>query len=116
MNAKKPHPIDIRVGRNMRRRRIQLKFTQAQLSNRLDLTFQQIQKYEKGANRLSASRLFELSEILDVPVQYFFGKQKPSLPVEPDSQFFDLWNAFQQLPANSRKDVTKIVQTIADLF
>ena len=64
--------IDLHVGRRLRRRRRLLGLTQQQLASSVGIRFQQIQKYECGANRISASRLFELSEALQVPVQYFY--------------------------------------------
>ena len=69
---KKPHPIDIHVGGRVRLRRVMLGFSQDKLAEALGLTFQQIQKYEKGANRIGASRIFEISRILSVPIQFFF--------------------------------------------
>lgn len=67
-----PHPIDIHVGARLRLRRVLLGLSQADLGERVGLTFQQIQKYERGANRIGASRLYELTQILDVPVSFFF--------------------------------------------
>ncbi len=67
-----PHPIDVHVGSRVRLRRTLLGLNQTQLGERLGLTFQQIQKYERGVNRISASRLYQMSHILDVPVSYFF--------------------------------------------
>ncbi len=64
--------IDLHVGKRLRRRRRLLGMTQQQLAGEVGIRFQQIQKYECGANRISASRLFELSEALHVPVQYFY--------------------------------------------
>ncbi len=67
-----PRPVDIHVGRRVRLRRTLLGLSQEKLGDAVGLTFQQIQKYERGANRIGASRLFELSRILDVPVSFFF--------------------------------------------
>ncbi len=67
-----PHPIDAYVGERMRLRRRTLGLTQVNLAQALGLTFQQVQKYERGLNRISASRLYELSVALRVPVGYFF--------------------------------------------
>ena len=68
----KPHPIDVHVGSRVRLRRTLLGMSQDKLGEALGLTFQQVQKYERGANRIGSSRLFELSQILDVPVSFFF--------------------------------------------
>lgn len=67
-----PHPVDVHVGSKVRQRRTLLGMSQEKLGEALGLTFQQVQKYERGANRIGASRIYELSRILDVPVSYFF--------------------------------------------
>ncbi len=67
-----PHVVDIHVGQRMRLRRTMLGISQEKLGATLALTFQQVQKYERGANRISASRLHEISKILKVPVAFFF--------------------------------------------
>ena len=70
--ARKPNPIDIHVGGRIRLRRMMSGLSQERLGEQMGLTFQQIQKYEKGANRVGASRLFQLAQVLEVPVSYFF--------------------------------------------
>ncbi len=65
-------PIDAHVGARLRQRRTLLGMSQTDLGDALGLTFQQVQKYERGATRISASRLFDLSRVLDVPLEYFF--------------------------------------------
>jgi len=65
-------PIDVHVGRRMRLRRQELGMTQATLGDTAKVTFQQVQKYERGANRISASRLYTFAKVLKVPVAYFF--------------------------------------------
>jgi transcriptional regulator with XRE-family HTH domain len=67
-----PHPIDQHVGNRVRLRRTLLGFSQDKLAQALGLTFQQVQKYERGANRVSASKLFEIASILGVQISYFF--------------------------------------------
>ena len=69
---RQPNPIDVHVGGRVRLRRILVGMSQERLGEEIGLTFQQIQKYEKGSNRISASRLYQISRILNVPVQYFF--------------------------------------------
>lgn len=69
---KEPNPIDVHVGGRLKMRRSMLGMTQEKLGEQLGVTFQQIQKYEKGANRIGASRLQEIARILDVPVSFFF--------------------------------------------
>ncbi len=68
-----PNPIDVHVGARLRVRRTLLGMSQTKLGDAIGVTFQQVQKYENGANRISASRLFDLSRVLDVPIEYFFG-------------------------------------------
>lgn len=68
----KPHPIDVHVGGRVRLRRTLLGMSQERLGDAIGLTFQQVQKYERGANRIGASRLYDLSRVLDVPVSFFF--------------------------------------------
>src|SRR5262249_49992463 len=69
---KVPNPIDKHVGSRVRMRRMMLGMSQEKLGDALDLTFQQVQKYEKGTNRIGASRLQQMSQILQVPVSFFF--------------------------------------------
>ena len=71
-NARRPNPIDIHVGSRVRLRRMLLGMSQEKLGEHLGLTFQQVQKYERGVNRIGASRLFDLSRVLDVPISFFF--------------------------------------------
>ena len=72
-----PNPIDVHVGGRIRMRRLLLGMNQETLANALGLTFQQVQKYEGGANRVSASRLSAMADILSVPISYFFGDLRP---------------------------------------
>lgn len=67
-----PNPVDIHVGARVRLRRKILRLSQEKLGEELGVTFQQVQKYERGANRVGASRLWKLSEVLDVPVSFFY--------------------------------------------
>ena len=75
--------IDLHVGRRLRRRRRLMGMTQQQLADMVGIRFQQIQKYECGANRMTASRLFELSNALSIPVQYFYDGLPTSVPGPP---------------------------------
>src|SRR6478735_375235 len=68
----RPSPIDVHVGTRVRLRRTLLGMSQEKLGEALGLTFQQVQKYERGVNRIGASRLFDLSRVLDVPISFFF--------------------------------------------
>jgi len=68
----RPHPVDVHVGGRVRMRRTLLGMSQEKLGEAIGLTFQQVQKYERGTNRIGASRLYDLSKVLDVPVGFFF--------------------------------------------
>ena len=68
------HAVDVHVGRRLRQRRTLLGMSQTKLGEAVGLTFQQIQKYERGSNRMGSSRLFEFAKVLDVPVPYFFDE------------------------------------------
>jgi len=90
--ADKPNPIDVQVGSRVRLRRNMLGLSQEKLGAAIGLTFQQVQKYERGANRIGASRLHELSRVLDVPVSFFFDDVDPvRAPAIP--------NGFSETPA-----------------
>jgi transcriptional regulator with XRE-family HTH domain len=77
-----PNPIDVHVGKRIRMRRLFLDMNQTDLANALGLTFQQVQKYEHGANRVSASRLSATADILGVPISFFFRGLTPGTPEE----------------------------------
>jgi len=109
--SKSPSGIDRIVGQRLRWRRRELRLTQEQLGERLGLTFQQVQKYEKGVNRISAGRLFEMASQLSVPIGYFYdgvdevvssqlavqeNGEDPELPLI-DSESMELIAAFQKI-------------------
>ena len=77
MSARGPTSIDQHVGARLRLRRSLLEMSQSELGEKLGVTFQQVQKYEKGTNRIGASRLQEISEILQAPVSFFFEDAEP---------------------------------------
>jgi transcriptional regulator with XRE-family HTH domain len=83
MAKKAPNPTDKHVGSRVRMRRIMLSMSQEKLGDALGLTFQQVQKYEKGTNRIGASRLQQISHILQVPVAFFF-EGAPSMGPNPE--------------------------------
>ncbi len=130
MAIKKPNPVDTHVGSRVRLRRMLLGMSQEKLGDAMNLTFQQVQKYEKGVNRIGASRLFHISRILDVPVQFFF-EEAPQLNgpavagmAEPESQTFileflnsreglELNRAFVKIgDAKVRKSVVDLVRAL----
>ena len=131
MAGKKPNPVDTHVGSRVRLRRMLLGMSQERLGESMGLTFQQVQKYEKGVNRIGASRLFQISKILDVPVQFFFeeaphAEAGPARGMaEPNSETFileflnsreglELNRAFVKI-ANSkvRKSVVDLVRALS---
>ncbi len=76
---RRPRPVDVHVGSRLRSRRKMLDISQVKLGAAIELTFQQVQKYERGTNRISASRLYQLGKVLDVPVSYFFDDMPPEI-------------------------------------
>ena len=113
----KPNPIDVHVGKRLRLRRTLLGMSQERLGELLHLTFQQVQKYERGVNRIGSSRLYELGQILDVPVSFFFddmasdGSSGKSRQLETglaeDAGRFDLGHQ-HDLPLESRETLELI--------
>lgn len=115
--------IDLYVGKRLRRRRRLLGLTQQQLAESVGIRFQQIQKYECGANRISASRLFELSEALHVPVQYFYDglseddREGPINPeLNPDvlsqKETIDLIRAYYRLSEGPRRRLLDLAKSL----
>jgi transcriptional regulator with XRE-family HTH domain len=86
MPKKQANPIDIQVGNRVRIRRMLIGMSQERLGDLLGLTFQQVQKYEKGVNRIGAGRLFEVSRILNVPVDFFYEGVSVAQPGMDDPQ------------------------------
>ena len=76
--ANDPNPIDVHVGKRVRARRTLMGLSQSKLGKAIDTTFQQVQKYERGMNRISSSRLYQIAQVLDLPIPYFFD----DLPAE----------------------------------
>jgi len=132
-SSRKPNPVDVHVGSRLRLRRMILGMSQERLGEQMGLTFQQIQKYEKGANRVGASRLFQLSCILEVPVQFFYDElrlkgQAPGLKGgnEPQGEALildflnsreglELNRAFTQIrSAKIRRLLVELVRALAD--
>lgn len=134
---KGPNPIDVHVGSRVRLRRMELGISQERLGRLLGLTFQQIQKYEKGANRIGASRLFAISRVLDAPVQFFFDElpaearvdlpsngdeSRPDLPADirisdfvATSEGLELNRSFHKITDQAtRKHLAELVRSVAD--
>jgi transcriptional regulator with XRE-family HTH domain len=131
MTKNTPNPIDKHVGARVRMRRMMLSMSQEKLGDALGLTFQQVQKYEKGANRIGASRLQQISNILQVPISFFFGGA-PHLPGqaagmgEPPSPAYvsdflattdglSLTRSFMRIKSGKmRRRIVDLVEQIAD--
>jgi transcriptional regulator with XRE-family HTH domain len=131
MAKKAPNPIDKHVGSRVRMRRMMLGMSQEKLGDALELTFQQVQKYEKGTNRIGASRLQQISNILQVPVAFFFegaphvaGSPSQSLDDVPSPAYvsdflatsdgLSLTKAFMRIPDSKlRRRIVDLVEQIA---
>jgi transcriptional regulator with XRE-family HTH domain len=124
-----PNPIDVHVGLQIRLRRKELKISQEKLAEALGLTFQQVQKYERGANRVSASKLYEIARALQVPIGWFFeGLSDPTgerIDGEADAPFarsflttqegIDLANLFPKVRQRRvRRRLVELVRAMVD--
>ena len=129
MPKKQANPIDVQVGNRVRIRRMLIGMSQERLGDLLGLTFQQVQKYEKGVNRIGAGRLFEVSRILNVPVDFFYEGlgPNPAAANEPDAaappvmefvssgEGLQLSLAFMKIKdAKVRKRVLDLVKSLAE--
>lgn len=116
-----PDPVDTHVGSRLRLRRTMLGLSQTELANKVGLTFQQVQKYEAGANRVSASRLFHIAEALGVPVSFFFddmnrpdrGWEETSPKVECDRESLEMMRHYRAIPDDQRQAVYGLVKSMA---
>ncbi|TNE65987.1 MAG: XRE family transcriptional regulator [Alphaproteobacteria bacterium] len=108
-----PHPIDISVGERLRAIRRQRGLTQSELGGTLGLTFQQIQKYERGANRISASRLALLANALAVPVGAFFEDGDTAGIDRNEDEIQELVTCFERMSPALKEDFVRLIDTIA---
>lgn len=127
--SRRPNPIDIHVGSRVRLQRMLRGISQEKLGEQLGLTFQQVQKYEKGVNRIGASRLFDLANVLGVPIQFFYdeapgGESRVETvagfaePRPSDSYVFEFLNTREGLELNrafARITDPKIRRAVLDL-
>jgi len=132
--SRRANPMDVHVGSRVRLRRMLLGMSQEKLGEHLGLTFQQVQKYEKGVNRIGASRLFDLAKVLGVPVQFFYdeaptgarnsGALVPSFAAQPDESFvveflgtregLELNKAFARITdPKVRRSIVELVRALA---
>ena len=121
-----PHPVDVHVGKRIRHRRWLVGMTQQQLAESVGIKFQQIQKYETGANRVSASRLWDIADALDVEVSFFFegldeSEQKKggqdSVPADllGDKEALDLVRSYYAIPENQRRRLFDLARVLSDV-
>lgn len=122
------HPVDVHVGKRVRHRRWLIGMTQQQLAEKVGIKFQQIQKYETGANRVSASRLWDIAEALDVPVSFFFeglsetadmadAQEGAGVPADllGDKEALDLVRSYYAIPENQRKRLFELARVLSDV-
>jgi transcriptional regulator with XRE-family HTH domain len=117
------HPVDVHVGKRIRHRRWLIGMTQQQLAERVGIKFQQIQKYETGANRVSASRLWDISDALEVPVSFFFegldgaqenaGTDKVPTDLMGDKEALDLIRSYYAIPENQRRRLFELARVLS---
>ena len=125
-----PHRVDIHVGQKLRQRRWLVGMTQQELAAMVGIKFQQIQKYETGANRVSASRLWDIAEALNVPAAHFFegmedaadtkienpeGKTKTPADLLNDKEAMDLVRSYYAIPENQRRRLFDLARVLSDV-
>jgi transcriptional regulator with XRE-family HTH domain len=114
----KPHPVDVHVGKQLQARRILCGMTQIELARQLGITFQQLQKYETGANRVSASRLWETAKVLDTPVSYFFegldGKTQPEADILNTRAELEFIRDYEGCPGDVQKSAYLLCKAVTD--
>ena len=118
------HPVDEHVGKRVRHRRWMIGMTQQQLADKVGIKFQQIQKYETGMNRVSASRLWDIAEALDVPVSFFFeGLNEDADAAGPDAlkgdiladkEALELVRSYYAIPENQRRRLFELARVLSE--
>ncbi|HBY13222.1 helix-turn-helix domain-containing protein [Paracoccaceae bacterium] len=120
------HPVDEHVGKRLRQRRWLVGMTQQQLAEHVGIKFQQIQKYETGANRVSASRLWDIASTLDVSINFFFDGlqaekgvkiQSDAMPSDlmGDKEALDLVRSYYAIPENQRRRLFDLARVLSDV-
>ncbi len=121
-----PHPVDVHVGKRIRHRRWLVGMTQQQLAERVGIKFQQIQKYETGANRVSASRLWDIADALSVEVSFFFegldnatasSIRTDGVPADllGDKEALDLVRSYYAIPETQRRRLFDLARVLSDV-
>lgn len=125
------HPVDIHVGKRIRHRRWMVHVTQQQLAEKVGIKFQQIQKYETGMNRVSASRLWDIANALEVPISFFFEGVREELPEVPGAnaaeeegavpgdilgnrEALELLRSYYAIPESQRKRLFDLARVLSD--
>jgi len=119
------HPVDIHVGKRVRHRRWLVGMTQQQLAEKVGIKFQQVQKYETGMNRVSASRLWDISDALDVPVSFFFdgladdknkAETNSEIPLDlmADKEALELVRSYYSMPENQRRRLFDLARVLSN--
>lgn len=120
------HPVDVHVGKRIRHRRWLVGMTQQQLAQKVGIKFQQIQKYETGANRVSASRLWDIADAMEVPVSFFFegleasaieGAAPEAVPADlmGDKEALDLVRSYYAIPEHQRRRLFELARVLSDV-
>lgn len=121
------HPVDVHVGKRVRHRRWMVGMTQQQLATKVGIKFQQIQKYETGMNRISASRLWDIAEALNVDVRFFFdgideaidagATHNPGVPgdILADKEALELVRSYYAMPENQRRRLFELARVMSDV-
>ncbi|MFV0361424.1 helix-turn-helix domain-containing protein [Tropicimonas sp.] len=115
------HPVDVHVGKRVRHRRWLIGMTQQQLADKVGIKFQQIQKYETGMNRISASRLWDIAEALDVSIGFFFeGLSDDAVTAASvgdllsDKEALELVRSYYAIPENQRRRLFELARVLSD--
>ncbi|MGG7567232.1 helix-turn-helix domain-containing protein [Rhodovulum sp. DZ06] len=124
------HPVDVHVGKRIRQRRWMVGMTQQQLGEKVGIKFQQIQKYETGMNRVSASRLWDIAAALDVPVNFFFegiageesdlgaayetAETAPRGDLLADKEALELVRSYYSIPEEQRRRIFELARAMSD--
>ncbi len=118
------HPVDVHVGKRIRHRRWMVGMTQQQLAEKVGIKFQQIQKYETGMNRVSASRLWDIAAAVSVPISFFFeglegGVENDEMRALPDDiladkEALELVRSYYAIPENQRRRLFELARVLSD--
>ncbi len=116
------HPVDVYVGQRVRQRRWMLGMTQQRLGDSVGIKLQQIQKYETGANRISASRMWDIAAAMEVPVSFFFEGLEGQAPdtgeargaVLTDKEALDLVRAYYAIPEHQRRRLFDLARVLSE--